>query len=471
MSNVKISAKKRLSGSQPNLLKFYLSVKCKSRGFFHRSPKKCEKASISELKAKTKVNSDNSSPQANDKEENKNEEMEKEDESVEERNDLVKENSPDNKTPRRWLIPISKIIVCASGFANSTKEQIKESVTQLGGTFHYDFTSDVTVLITIDNKSDKYKVARKSDIKTVTASWLKESIKHDYFVHPEDYLFPIFFHHKFHFYDCETKELVAKVRKYRAEVVIDIDASMAKDLYIVIPNHKISEYIEELEREYSFFTSAFENGALTLITAPWIDSYINKCYGKVEKYTITYKDYVKMYKKNKPVPVRTKKTSIENSKTNQPETKVLQKFIKNPDVNVDEYIDKLYQEPDFKKSFFMADVNMCMYNVHSKEDSNIVTRVANACGAFMYDSFIPGITTHIVTQLPDKQLLRNMVNPNSSSSSNLNFNDLLSKAGSLDNSSSPYIVTKQWLIDSVISGHKEDEKYYLPGNMEQLTGS
>jgi hypothetical protein len=69
----------------------------------------------------------------------------------------------------------------------------------------------------------------------------------------------------------------------------------------------------------------------------------------------------------------------------------------------------------------------------------------------LYDTFIPGITTHIITQYPDKELL--------------------GKAGSTDNTVGPFVITKQWLIDSVLDGKREDETHYLPPNMEQVNNS
>ena len=49
---------------------------------------------------------------------------------------------------------------------------------------------------------------------------------------------------------------------------------------------------------------------------------------------------------------------MEDSKRiSKQDTKVLHKYMKYPDVNINECIDKLRKEPDFRKNMFMMDVN------------------------------------------------------------------------------------------------------------------
>lgn len=61
------------------------------------------------------------------------------------------------------------------------------------------------------------------------------------------------------------------------------------------------------------------------------------------------------------------------------------------------------------------------------------------------------MTTHIITHYPDKELI--------------------GKAGSFDNTVGPFVVTKQWLIDSVLAGKREEETFYIPVNLEQISNS
>lgn len=97
------------------------------------------------------------------------------------------------------------------------------------------------------------------------------------------------------------------------------------------------------------------------------------------------------------------------------------------------------------------DANISMHNVYEKEEKIEIYRLVNVWGAFFYESFIPGITTHIITQHPDRELI--------------------GRAGSLDNSIGPFIVTKQWLIDSIISGKRVNEKKYLPESFAEINNS
>jgi hypothetical protein len=271
--------------------------------------------------------------------------------------------------PKRWLIPTSKVVVCPSGFNIKIKEKINETVTKLGGTFNFDFTEKINVLISKDNHSEKYKIARKMFVNTVTAQWLKDSAKYDYFLNPEEYLFPLFYEYKFHFYDCETKELVNRVREFRAEVVVDIDSTMLNYLYIVIPNKDIENYIEVLRREYSFFESAFEENTLKLVTVPWIEAYINKEYNILDSYQVFAADYQAPSEEARcSLPCKSVDRIQENRKSNKLETKVLQKFIKEQERDIEEHIGKLRQEPDFRKTMFLLDANISMHNVHDKED-------------------------------------------------------------------------------------------------------
>jgi hypothetical protein len=143
----------------------------------------------------------------------------------------------------------------------------------------------------MDNHSSKYHAARKSKVHTVTAKWLKESSSQDFFLNPVEFLFPLFYQQKFHFFDCETKELVKKVRDHRAEVVVDADSSMIKSLVIVIPNNDIENYINILRKEYSFFENAFEENILKLVTVPWIDAYISKDYDILDTYQVLAVDH------------------------------------------------------------------------------------------------------------------------------------------------------------------------------------
>ena len=89
-----------------------------------------------------------------------------------------------------------------------------------------------------------------------------------------------------------------------------------------------------------------------------------------------------------------------------------------------------------------------MHNVFSKEEKTEITRLVNVWGAFIYDSFIPNLTSHIITNTPDK--------------------DLIGKAGSVDNTTGPFIVTKQWLVDSILAGKREDERRYLPKTIDRI---
>ena len=366
--------------------------------------------------------------------------------------EMKEEEEISQETSQRWLIPTSKVVVCASGFANDKKEKIKESVSKLGGTFSYDFTANVNVLITFDNHSDKYRAARRNYVHTVQATWLKDSIKHDYFLQPENYLFPLFYQYKFYFHDCETKDAVSKVKKYRAEVVVEIDSSMTNYLYIVIPNENIEGYVEELRREYSFFSNAFDDNVLKLVTLPWIDAYIEKEFSVLDSFQVMPSDYPSKHEEKIASMIRRSEDCfVENSKTNKVETKNLQRFIKKQEEDIEEHIEKLRHEPDFRKTMFLMDANISLHNVHDKEERTVISRLVNVSGAFIYDAFIPGITTHIITSHPDKELN--------------------GKAGSFDNTVGPYVVTKQWLIDSILSGKREDEKFYLPTNIQQVNNS
>ena len=161
----------------------------------------------------------------------------------------------------------------------------------MGGRYNFDFTEEVTVLITRDNKSEKYIMAREqAKIYTVTSKWLKDSTEKDYFLKPEDYTFPIFYDKIFCFYNCETKELTNKVRKHRADVRSDIEAWFASKLTIVIPNNDIWGYVKELKREYSFFTKYFNDKTLKLVTIPWIDAFINS-EREMKKYMVNPEKY------------------------------------------------------------------------------------------------------------------------------------------------------------------------------------
>ncbi len=179
--------------------------------------------------------------------------------------------------PSRWVIPMKKVIVCSSGFNAETKENIKSSVEKLGGRYIFDFTQEVTVLITKDNNSDKYKIARDTGIHTVTARWLKDSIAKDFFLNPKDFLFPPFHGRIVYFYHCGTEELKKRVTENRGVVQKEvITAPMASSLTIVVPEENVTGSLQELRRQYSFFSSCFEQGTLKLVTIPWIDAYVNK---------------------------------------------------------------------------------------------------------------------------------------------------------------------------------------------------
>ena len=104
--------------------------------------------------------------------------------------------------PKRWDIPLKDICVCSSGFDQETKLKIQNHVEKLGGRYSYDFTEEVTVLISRGNKSEKYIMAREeSKIYTVSPKWLRESTEKGYFLNPEDYTFPIFFNRIFNFHN------------------------------------------------------------------------------------------------------------------------------------------------------------------------------------------------------------------------------------------------------------------------------
>jgi hypothetical protein len=222
---------------------------------------------------------------------------------------------------------------------------------------------------------------------------------------------------------------------------------MIGELIIVIPHQDIAKYIQELRREFSFFTGSFDLNTLKVVTVPWIEAFIEKESKKIKNYEVNPEDHI--IPEIMPVS-NTNERFFENSKTNN-DTKVLQKFLKKQEQDIEEHIEKLRREPDIQKKFFLMDANISMHNVHEKDDRVEITRLINVCGAFIYDTFIPGITTHIISQIPDKELII--------------------KAGSLDNSSGPFIVTKQWLIDSIILGKREDEKLYMPPNIEQINNS
>lgn len=352
--------------------------------------------------------------------------------------------------PNRWVIHSSKVIVCSSGFNPEKKEYIKAMVEKLGGTYTYDFTEEVTVLITIDNNSDKYRIAREeTKIYTVTAKWLKDSETHDYFLKPDDYLFPLFYNRIFNFYNWETRELREKVKEYRGKIEVDINASIASGLTIVIPNQDISEYVKELRREYSFFSKAFDEKTLKLVTLPWVDSYINND-GESKNYVVEPEKYPQT-SALAPKTIHHRERVIENSKTNIEETKTLKNYIKAQEINIEEHISKLRNSPDPQMSFFLMDANISMHNVFEKDDKTEIFRLINVWGAFCYESFIPGITSHIITQHPDRELI--------------------GKAGSVDNSYGPFVVTKQWLIDSIISGKRADERKYLPPSIEKVNST
>lgn len=270
---------------------------------------------------------------------------------------IVIEDNQEHESGKRWIIPISKIVVWASGFQQNKKVKIEESVQKLGGTFRLDFTSNVTVLITMDCKSEKYKIARKTGIYTVTSDWLKESLNYNYFVNPNDYLFPLFKQHKFYLYNCDTIELESTIRKYQGEIVVEAHPSISKDLNIVIPHEDIENSISKLEFELSFFMEMFKKNELNLITVPWIDAYINKNYDSLDSYKIQYNDYKDKLKESEKKHMPKVIPKVEDSKrTNQQELTAKQ-YAKYPTVNIDECIEKLRKEPDFRKNMFMMDVN------------------------------------------------------------------------------------------------------------------
>lgn len=164
-----------------------------------------------------------------------------------------------------------------------------------------------------------------------------------------------------------------------------------------------------------------------------------------------YQNVASKFEKDEPVVAKPKASPKKEETKMNPQLKVLHNFIKPQHVNIDEQIQKVRKEPDFRKNMFMMDVNIWMANMHLDQEKDAVYKLANVCGAFIYDTFIPGITTHIITHYPDKRTVSN--------------------AGSTDNSISPYIVTIQWLVDSVVSGKKEGEKFYLPANISLLSDS
>jgi len=242
------------------------------------------------------------------------------------------------------------------------------------------------------------------------------------------------------------------VKYHRAEVRIDIEASLAPKLIIVIPNEDISGYVKELRREYSFFTKCFDDKTLMLVTIPWINAYIENKRNK--KMYVVDPDKYKEIESSSISPIspisKNPERLIENSKTNENE-KALENIARKQQQNIEEHINKLRNEPNLQKKFFLMDTNICMHNVHEKEEQIEISRLLSICGAFLYESFIPGITTHIITHHPDKELI--------------------GKAGSLDNSTGPFVVTKQWLIDSIISENRVNEKEYLPTSMNKISSS
>ena len=155
--------------------------------------------------------------------------------------------------------------------------------------FKYDYTSNVTVLITKDNKSEKYKFARKTGTYTVTGQWIRDCHDKGYFVNPSDYLFPPFNNNKFYFHNCDTIEQKSIIKKHQGEILDEIDSSQAKGSYIVIPSEDVERSISKLELDFSFFIDLFKKDELNLVTIPWIDAYLNKQYDILDNYVILYK--------------------------------------------------------------------------------------------------------------------------------------------------------------------------------------
>lgn len=217
----------------------------------------------------------------------------------------------------------------------------------------------------MDSKSEKYKIARRTGIYTVTAKWLKDSLNYNYFVNPNDYMFPLFYQHKFYLFNCESAELEATIKKYQGEIVDEFQSSSVKDLIIVVSNEDVERSIERLELELSFFIERFKKNELNVVTEAWISAHESKHFDVLDSHKILYNDYKdkleesgrKHHPKVIPKAEDSKRLNYKDSEANR--------YVKYPDVNVDECIDKLRKEPDFRKNMFMMDVNACIMSKQS----------------------------------------------------------------------------------------------------------
>lgn len=78
----------------------------------------------------------------------------------------------------------------------------------------------------------------------------------------------------------------------------------------------------------------------------------------------------------------------------------------------------------------MLSSTISLWDQLPEDDHLLLERLAGATGAFFLDQFDDTITTHIVSNWANEELMK--------------------VAGSRDNSHPPYVVTESWLIDSFL---------------------
>ena len=279
-------------------------------------------------------------------------------------------------------------------------------VESLGGTFSYDYTENVTVLVSLDNKSDKYKIARQNLSTTIVkAQWLKESKNVGYFVRPGDYIFPEFYQWNFylHYYDAELK---SKIEQHRGQIFDKIDPELLDYTYIIVNELEIESSVKEISEEYDWFQNKFTKNEVYVVTNCWVETYLNRDYDNLSKNIVESEESIIQSEESKASPKI--KNSIETAKTNKTETKVLHKYMKkrrDKNLEIEEHVQKLRKEPDFRRNFIMMDCVIYIDNM-TEEDYIKVSKLLNIWGAFWYDNFIPDITTHIITSLRDKEIMK-----------------------------------------------------------------
>lgn len=189
----------------------------------------------------------------------------------------------DEARPDQWLIPISKIVVCSSGFATDKKEKMQELVEKLGAKFCLDLTEEVTVLISIDNQSSKYFAARKDlNASIVTANWLKKSNEAGYFINPKDYIFPEFYSYKFFMLEYD-QDLEETIEKHRGVIIDELDELKLDNVYVIVNEFEIESSLKTLKSKYSWFVDKFTTNKLNVVTNAWIDTYLDCDYETLQK--------------------------------------------------------------------------------------------------------------------------------------------------------------------------------------------